>query len=412
MRPVTSPLGSRARQPSTASRIPVVTGIALVALLLASANSAWANAGTPLVLTTVFHLLIGNALIGAVEGTVLSVFFHAGRLKCIGLGIVANYVSAWAGALTLDCQWIREHVISRVLGQSPIYGVTRTLVVMGVALFLSSVVLEWPFYRLALGRRPGGWRTSAFASTIAQALSYVVLVPVYIASSDLSLITSVHLDPTLAFARKTPAWLYYIDRDTGTVQRVRLDGTERSKIADMSRLAADGRLIARKSHEGAPWDLWCSSTPDGTKGLQGVIVLEAFARGPVSEFEGEEEEDEDADLRPVTARQWRVASPAHPHDGLAAWNAQDDSQRFDLSLDAPGLAWHTDLPSLLPNDLMVFGIWGHASGTQIVVLDLKTRHMGLLARGDGWLIALDDSQANTASSLPASPQPTREPGGM
>ncbi len=44
--------------------------------LLFFAPQAWANAGTPLMWATASHLVIGNALIGALEGWMLGRWFQ------------------------------------------------------------------------------------------------------------------------------------------------------------------------------------------------------------------------------------------------------------------------------------------------------------------------------------------------
>jgi hypothetical protein len=62
-------------------------------------QEASANAGTPLMWAGMIHLVIGNALVGLLEGLLLGWWFRVPRAKAIGAMIVANYTSAWLGGL-------------------------------------------------------------------------------------------------------------------------------------------------------------------------------------------------------------------------------------------------------------------------------------------------------------------------
>ncbi|MGE5294178.1 MAG: hypothetical protein ACM3VT_05065 [Solirubrobacterales bacterium] len=66
-------------------------------LLLAVPSVAQANAGTALMWAGTLHLLVGNLIVGLIEGILLAQVFRLSKWKCIGLLILANYFSAWCG---------------------------------------------------------------------------------------------------------------------------------------------------------------------------------------------------------------------------------------------------------------------------------------------------------------------------
>ena len=68
---------------------------------------ALANAGTPLMWAGMFHLSIGNAVIGVLEGLLVAQLFGAPKGRAIGVMIAANYVSAWVGGL-----FLREAIVA------------------------------------------------------------------------------------------------------------------------------------------------------------------------------------------------------------------------------------------------------------------------------------------------------------
>ncbi len=348
----------------------------LVAVL--SARVAWANAGTPLMWTASLHLFIGNAIIGIGEGILVSVFFRASMARSLALLVLANYVSSWAGALALGLE-TETRATPWLLGNEPLYHVGRVLLIFTLASFVASVVLEWPFIGLALGRRPHRWRTAALASLFAQTASYAVLVPFYLLGSDISLWTQTKPDRSLAFAKGAPAWVYFI-APGGEVWRVRPDGSRRAKVATTTAPAENTQLFARRNQPDAAWDLWVRWPSSGEHGWA-AIVRPAFATGPVSEYEGEQTDDEehesgliDADLRPLGAREW-------------TWIGQ----RPDLGLETPWLGWRMGSPVVLPGDLVVISLEDGRTPPQIVILDIHSRRIGLLARGSGVLVALDQS---------------------
>ncbi|MGE3309581.1 MAG: hypothetical protein AB7O66_06380 [Limisphaerales bacterium] len=71
----------------------IVAGVLLPA-------SAHADVGTPLVWASTFHLLIGNAIIGAFEGWLLWRYVGLAAPRRLWPLIAANYLSAWIGAAT------------------------------------------------------------------------------------------------------------------------------------------------------------------------------------------------------------------------------------------------------------------------------------------------------------------------
>jgi hypothetical protein len=60
---------------------------------------AYADAGTPLLWASAFHLFLGNALIGVAEGWLVAVLFRQKAGSCVAIMIAANYFSAWVGGV-------------------------------------------------------------------------------------------------------------------------------------------------------------------------------------------------------------------------------------------------------------------------------------------------------------------------
>ena len=72
----------------------------VVVLLFGLPCVAHANAGTPLIWGGYFHLYIGNALLGVLEGKLLKRMFHGKCFHAVILMILANYFSAFCGCFS------------------------------------------------------------------------------------------------------------------------------------------------------------------------------------------------------------------------------------------------------------------------------------------------------------------------
>ena len=132
---------------------------ALAALMLVP-SVARADLGTPLVWGTGFHLLLGNLLVGALEGAILARLFSLKLRRCISLLIVANYVSSWVGVWAIDklARWLDPDLYH---GLQAAFGLIATTYVL-------TLVLEWPFVAVAVAGPPGWLRRSVKGSLIAR----------------------------------------------------------------------------------------------------------------------------------------------------------------------------------------------------------------------------------------------------
>lgn len=135
---------------------------------------ARADAGTPLLWATFGHLLIGNAIIGLLEGLILAFGFKLGKIRSILLMIVANYFSSWLGMLVLEA----------TLPTFPIdiNNARSWYWCLFAASYLFTLCAEYPFIALAFGRKSFNWKRSLIANLCVQTVSYVLLAfwyPVY-----------------------------------------------------------------------------------------------------------------------------------------------------------------------------------------------------------------------------------------
>lgn len=102
-----------------------------------------ANAGTPLMWFTLFHLVVGNALIGWFEGVLLAHLFKARRARTIPCMIAAYYLSMLIGA-GLRIWWDND-LIEFTDRRIDLSNVAVYLTSLAAIAFVLSLLIEWPF---------------------------------------------------------------------------------------------------------------------------------------------------------------------------------------------------------------------------------------------------------------------------
>lgn len=143
----------------------------ILVLLFLITTTVYANAGTGFLLPGLFHVLIGNFIIGLIEAFFIRKVFKIS--VNYGMIVLGNYVSSLLGYVAL------------VVGFSDINFMPSDLPKTLILLFIASVLIEWPFFVWAVKERTLGFSKTSFKYTFyAQLLSYALLVPFYFTSYD------------------------------------------------------------------------------------------------------------------------------------------------------------------------------------------------------------------------------------
>lgn len=361
--------------------------------------AAHADAGTPLMWVGMFHLAILNFGIGILEGSVLARLFRLPKLSTAGWLIPANYLSAFAGFLLLRAAW--NPLMHLRPDLPPLLKAGPLLFALVAASFLLSVLLEWPFCAWAMRSVQGGWRISLRASFIAQAASYVLLIPFYLLVSPISLLTAAHLDKNLGFVRTPMATVFYINPLDGSVWRIQTNGTRKRKVLDATIHDPDTRLFVRlnpKSHQYDLYDVRRLPHVYGPDELQETKLISNVGTGCAPSPHGREAETwfncgKPADLRPKSQRKLTVSTEFWANEGISIipgdpaekWNKKKD---YTLAFETPFADWICRNATVLPSDQIVFQLGRSKDDGQIVILDMVQKRLGFLTMGQGPIVVL------------------------
>jgi MFS family permease len=208
--------------------------------LVAFPQHAWANAGTALMWAGMLHLVIGNALIGLLEGVLLSRFFGVARGKAIGVMIVGNYTSAWLGGLFIRGAIVKALPMDLTNGW-------RWFWVMAVVTYFLTLIIEWPFIAWTLRGTHKWLRRSVGASFMVQSASYVLIFGWYWMASGTSLYTKMSIVVPADLSLPESVLVYFIAPADGDVYKRRLLGGGEQKIYELHSTDRNDRLFIRPS---------------------------------------------------------------------------------------------------------------------------------------------------------------------
>lgn len=348
--------------------------LALVALMLVP-SVARADLGTPLVLGTAFHVLLGNLLVGALEGAILASTFGLKLRRCIALLIGANYVSCWAGLSVIEelARWLDPDLYH---GLQAAFGLIATTYVL-------TLVLEWPFVAIAVAGPPGWLRRSVKGSLIAQTASYVLIFAGYALVSTTSLYTQFSVVPREQLSLPDGVQVFYFGAPDAGVYRL-VDRSAPTRVLawhsapDDYGPHSDSLRFDREPNDSLAWDLVAVRARRGQAGST-VVAVAGVVRSPRDSVWNSVQPGGPFRVPAIGAAfesPWRFRTSPWPSAGMWGRN-RTTGQTLRLALGTPVLGFHIWSAIHLPGDRILFRL----GEDQICLVDLPTRRVALLARG-------------------------------
>ncbi len=368
-------------------------GLAGFGLLLFYPVEAHANAGTPLMWTSAFYLVLGNALIGVGEGLLIAQVFGTRKKMTVPVMILANYFSAWVGYIGLIA--FKNHFLDLNL-----YTAWQFILLLTLATCVVSMILEWPFIMFCMRKHLQWGKQSAQATALAQGASYLFIIPIFLMASGTSLYTRTTLDSDLAGRVTIAGHVYFISGEDGDVYRITLGDAQPEYVFDLNSTDENDRLFVRRSTGKDGWDLFARLETDERDNPQLVSVQEGLsgiaAPEPQRQRDGGKVRDNWAqfgpatDLRQLDEPKWWFRVSLWAGEGLTAGSKR---RRVHLALETPFVRWPVRNATVLPGDVVVFQL-----GQQICLFELESKRVGLLAMGRGPVVVLGGTDTVTCGT--------------
>jgi len=342
-------------------------------LLVLLPTTVSANSGSALMIATFFHMFIGNALIGILEGLLLSWIFKCSKWKSMGILILANYASAWAGAI----------LITGYLTTSPDFTIENIRIwffVFIAAAFLLTLLIEFSFFRYVLRKNKLSFRKMMSATILINSISYLFLIGWYWAASGtfslirLDVVTHEDLTPP------DPYELYYLSPKGDQLIRMDLSSFKSEQVTpELEFKASDpGDCLVVRENRISGFDLLLATYPYNPEERNEPILLTSFT----DRFEhnrvkpGEFTYHERGTLHETS--DWEFKTSSRTGQGLRGISKKT-GKRMYLPLITPITTWDTSNATHLAGDYVVFQL----GDDQICILHPESNRIALIARGKG-----------------------------
>ncbi|HEV2327266.1 MAG TPA: hypothetical protein VGY56_00585 [Verrucomicrobiae bacterium] len=360
----------------TAKRLPRLLGF--IALLVGLPFTARADAGTPLMWAGILHMVLGNAIIGIFEGSILAKLFKLRTSLCILVMIPANYCSAWVGGLFLN------HEIITVLPFN-LYNAWHWIWAMVVITFLMTLVLEWPFVFYCFRKEQDRFKKSLRGNLLVNALSYLLLFGWYWMASGTTLYTKMTVAQPSEIRFPKQGLVYFISETNG-VCTFDLNSHQTERVYALNKPDNDDRLLVRASvFDTNRWEIVDSSKKIVVASNLEVTATQCwrdtndpvrvqgtwFNFGRVPKLGAAEKSD------------WNFRTGFWPIEGFRGEN-QKTGENVYFSLETPFVAWTVRNATQLPGDYVVLQL----GDDQICLFEAATQKIALLTRGRGPVVVI------------------------
>jgi len=351
------------------------------ALLMGLPSVAYANAGTALMWATIFHLFVGNALIGIFEGFVIAKLFRLKFSKSIGFFILANYFSAWTGIFVLG-SGITGHL------HLDLYNIRMWLVIFVLVAYIFTIVIEWPFIALCFRGTAGWLRNSIWSTILAQTLSYLLLIGWYWMSSGTSLLINTNIVQPSEMRLPEKVLVYYISSKDGNVYLRHLSKEDDQKVFTLNSSNKNDRLFARASENDSQQSEIVARLETRDRRKPSFIVVQSSLPDIVVREKGGRDTQFNFGNIPLLdaseSNAWEVSTRFWAAEGLHGIN-RITREKFHFSLETPFASWSVRNAVLLPDHKVLFQL----GENQICLLELDTHRIALITKGRGPLSVME-----------------------
>ena len=349
--------------------------------------SAWANSGTPLMIGMAFHLELGNLFLGFGEAFLLVKIYKTAWRKSIFTMIAANYFSAWAGMLLLG--WISSE-LSNIID---IYNFRQYWLIMLIAAYLITILLEYGFILLAMGCNPWKFLAALKASWLIQSISYLVLIGWYMLFSEGALLWTVK--PVAPLELKTPPGImvYYLGTADKALYCWNSNTLKTEKIRQLDCRKTQRYLLAAIQSDSKPSavDLvrFVFDEQDYNSGKYEMLIPAFSAVDKSNPLEKKNcslsyGSDKAISLGEAKLLPVEYTNCFYSNLGIVRQDKISGENRHILKFEVPFIQWPIHNVIVLPGDKLLLQL-----GEQICIFNPKTMEMALIARGSGFVAVVE-----------------------
>jgi hypothetical protein len=330
----------------------------------------------------VFRLIYINILIAIGEALIISFVFKAyyptlskGTFKIIGIMILANYISWFAGDICI-LPYLAK-IKDYILADNPLKNAPKFVLTIVIMAFCLTLILEWPFCLWAVRRKGKRIFKSIIACLLVNICSYVCLAFIYFNASVYSMYKEFTVQPVASFSKNNDVWIYFVSAKDGDVYRIHPNSSSREKICSLNlnwnpaNPSSFPSLFTLPSDKENSRDLWLSISDEKKFVFKNV----AFP-----------------DFNDSIERNWFQPENNKWLDPEISFKNKKTGGILHVGLEVRFLYWMASNVTYLQNDQIVCKL-----GNQVILIDLNKRLMGLITLGHSPFVDLRNNQDKEVS---------------
>ncbi len=356
--------------------------ITLVIILTAFPSTVFANAATPLMLVSFFHLFIGNAIIGIIEGLILSKIFKLKKVKSILLLISANYFSAWIGYFLLDGFYHNIFFLN-------LYNAYFYYWKMVFIAYIATLIFEWPFIFLCFSKFKSNFKKSIYGTLLIQTISYFLLFGGYWIICPPTLYSEMNIVPASEISLPKNVTLYFINNEDGDIYSMNFSTNKTTHIFSLSSEGMRDRLGVQPSATNSnKWDLFVRTKFSRYAAPNNILkILELSSIIAPFQKNKSFRSNNKAILGSATNSNWKCYSFGRMamYSPLILENKKLNQQIF-LSFETLFGYWKFLNVIHLPENKIIFQLGDY----QICILDINNKKIALLEYGRGPIAVINE----------------------
>jgi len=346
----------------------------LLSIFILIPQTLLANAGTALMWMPILQLILGNILIGIIEGIIISMFFRTKLLHSILIMIAGNYVS-WLIGNGLIFMY-QNAMIDSLFELENVF----VLWILGlVILYFLTILIELPFFRWAFLKTDRLWSRSWKLSLIINSITYTIMIIIYLNVSKYSFFTELEIDQSILNNKSKFELLYTFKGDI--YQGIIKQDFSGDKIYQIPDTIKYPYLKLEEDSINQTIDLYLINYYGDTLLIQKSYV--EFNNIIYYPSISEKYSWTIADFRDTTKRDWKASAGGWAIDGITFQEINNTQQNFGFEV--PWMFWSIGNISILNDSEVIFII-----NDRIVILNKSSKKVAFVTKGYNYMIRLNN----------------------
>lgn len=331
-------------------------------------QSILANAGTALMWMPIIQLILGNIIIGIIEGFFTALIFKTKWIRSILIMIAGNYVS-WLignGLITV----FQTYLIDSLFNLKSVFALW---IISLVILFFLTVLIELPFFRWTFAKNERNWSKPWKLTLILNAFTYAAMIMFYLSASKYNFFTDLKINQSL-LENKNSFELYYMNN--GEVFRGKIN----SKIDKIFQIPEDIKypyFQLKPDTSNKTIDLFIANYYGDTLLIQKSFIDENDKLYYPKLYKKYSRVF--SDFRDTLNYDWDARAGSWAIEGLTIRDNFDNKENY--AFEVPWMFWGIGQISIINNSELICVI-----NNRIIILNKDTKEIGFITKGNDYIV--------------------------